>query len=61
MVTRKSIDAVITQLQSWVNDKAAQLEREESRDYPSEDRIELIEGQLEALEGALEALQNYEF
>ena len=52
-VMRETLEARIEQSQGV-------LDREEGRDYPSEDRIDDLTTRIEALQGALDALEEIE-
>lgn len=60
MIKQSSIDKLIGQLSDWLEEKESSLDREESKDYPSEDRLEKLENQIDTLQAALDALVEYE-
>ena len=45
---------------SYVDDKETQLDNENDRDYPNEEKLEKLESQIEVLNNAIEALEDYE-
>jgi peptidoglycan hydrolase CwlO-like protein len=60
MVKQKSIDNILEQLRGYAEDKEIQLDNENDRDYPNEEKLEKLESQIEVLNNAIEALEDYE-
>jgi hypothetical protein len=54
---RASLDNIITELEAWIEQSEDTLGNEESRDYPNEDRLDMLQTRIDQLQQASEALQ----
>lgn len=54
----EELKAARDKLERWLEDKEEQLDNENSKDYPSYDRIDVLEEQISTLQDALEHLES---
>lgn len=58
--TKPGLHKLVTQLATWINDSQDTLDNEESRDYPSNERIDSLTARIDALQAALDSLEEIE-
>ena len=58
--TKPSLVKLIAQLEAWTESSQDALDTEESRDYPSDVRVDMLTNRIDALQQAIESLQEIE-
>jgi len=54
------INRVLEELRAWHESTEETLDNEENKDYPNEERVDMLQTRLDSLQEAIDALENIE-